>query len=342
MQGGVFISYRRGDGSGFAGRVYDRLVSVYGPEKVFLDVDNLEAGQDFVTELTRSITACDIMLVLIGPAWASAAKASGERRLADPDDFVRIEIETALKADKAVVPLLIDSAEMPPRDQLPESLWPLLRRHAIRLSHESFSGDAARLLGALAEIVQPPRGRASARQEDAPARRVPLVQIGLIAAILLAIIVMILAARYVANPPREMAKESMALVELWETPDYQAAQAAVRERLARLNQQYAGLLSGTPTEQEKTIFISQVGRAAMREDGGTMPLPEFKQKFDLLVRFFNRVSLCAETSICDSATIDAYFGDFLRSFYTYFGKYLSDSGRAFSKYYVPPKLPEPQ
>jgi len=153
MQGSIFISYRRGDGPGFAGRLYDRLEQEFSAERVFLDVDNIAPGLDFVEVLHNKVAACDVLLAVIGRTWADARDGNGELRLHNPDDFVRIEIEQALNQGKRVIPVLVDGAEMPPRKSVPESLHPLLRRNAVRLTHEGFRSDVERLVTALEEAL---------------------------------------------------------------------------------------------------------------------------------------------------------------------------------------------
>jgi hypothetical protein len=153
MRGGIFISYRRGDGPGFAGRLYDRLEQRFSAERVFLDVDNIAPGADFVEVLHDKVAACDVLLAVIGRGWADARDGNGALRLHNPDDFVRIEIEQALSQGKRVIPVLIDGAEMPQRQALPATLNPLLRRNAVRVTHEGFRSDVDRLVDALAEAL---------------------------------------------------------------------------------------------------------------------------------------------------------------------------------------------
>lgn len=158
--GGIFISYRRDDSRHAAGRLLDRLAQTFGREQLFMDVDNLEAGVDFVAELDRQVAKCDVMLVLIGPRWLDARSEKG-RRLDDASDFVRIEIERALQREIRIVPLLIDGAQPPDPTQLPASLQGLSRRQAIVLTHERFGSDVEGLNEALAKIVRPRKGKLS-------------------------------------------------------------------------------------------------------------------------------------------------------------------------------------
>src|SRR5690349_10570277 len=111
--GGIFVSYRRQDSSHLAGRLYDRLADRFGEDQVFMDVDTIEPGVDFAEEITRAVSACKVLLAVIGPNWLAATDERGCRRLDDPDDFVRLEIEAALARGVRVIPILADDAVMP-------------------------------------------------------------------------------------------------------------------------------------------------------------------------------------------------------------------------------------
>src|SRR5271166_5221196 len=113
MRGGVFFCYRR-EGSAFAARaIYDRVAQRVERENVFLDVDNIDLGVDWYNVLTDRVGACDALVAVIGRNWLSTADKDNRRRLDDPDDFVRIEIEAALKRNVRVIPVLVDGAAMP-------------------------------------------------------------------------------------------------------------------------------------------------------------------------------------------------------------------------------------
>jgi Adenylate cyclase, family 3 (some proteins contain HAMP domain) len=148
----VFISYRRSDTGGHAGRLLDALRRRWGRENVFMDVDSIKPGEDWVKVVERHIGRCDALLALIGPDWLTATDAAGQQRLADPRDPLRLEIETALAADKPIIPILLGGVAMPAADALPESLRPLARRHAIRMSNETFDADLRALTTALRRI----------------------------------------------------------------------------------------------------------------------------------------------------------------------------------------------
>jgi hypothetical protein len=142
----IFISYRRDDASGHAGRLYDALAGRYGDRNVFMDVDAIPLGSDFAGEIDRAVASCDVVIVLIGRAWLQATDASGRRRLEDENDYLRREIESALAHDVVVVPTCVQGTPMPRADQLPEALAPLTRRQGIELDDAGWQDDVARLI----------------------------------------------------------------------------------------------------------------------------------------------------------------------------------------------------
>jgi TIR domain/PASTA domain len=145
----IFVSYRRQDTSHVAGRLYDRLVDRFGPNHVFMDVDSIAPGSDFHEEINRAVGASDVVLALLGPGWATAVDDRGRRRLADPGDLVRAEIQAALEQHVRLIPVLVDGARMPDDDEIPTPLHPLRRRHAVRLEHATFRSDVENLVGAI-------------------------------------------------------------------------------------------------------------------------------------------------------------------------------------------------
>ena len=148
----IFVSYRRDESAGFAGRIFDRLVSNFSREQIFMDVDNIEPGLDFVEVLNERVGDCDVFLAVIGPNWTMAKDLNGQRRLDDPHDFVRIEIEAALTRRIRVVPLLIGGSLMPRPDELPETMRALTRRQALEISHAHFNRDVEVLIRALKRV----------------------------------------------------------------------------------------------------------------------------------------------------------------------------------------------
>jgi predicted ATPase len=151
---GIFISYRREHTAGDAGRLYDRLSNHFGKDHVFMDVDSIGFGKDFVTAVRESLAESGILLALIAQDWLTAKDSKGRRRIDDPDDWVRVEIETALQRDIRVIPVLVNGAKLPDSDDLPPDLRPLVRRQALELSHTNFNSGVARLIETVEEVFR--------------------------------------------------------------------------------------------------------------------------------------------------------------------------------------------
>nr|MCU0479923.1 TIR domain-containing protein [Anaerolineae bacterium] len=148
----IFISYRRADSKKDAGRIYDRLVEAFGKHNIFKDVDNIELGDDFRGVLREAVAGCDILLAIIGKQWLNITdEKTGKRRLDNPDDFVRIEIESALQRDKClVIPLLVDGAFMPSGDELPLNLRELAFKNATTVRDDpDFHKDVDKLIDSI-------------------------------------------------------------------------------------------------------------------------------------------------------------------------------------------------
>ncbi len=149
----IFISYRQAETAYAAGWLFDRLADHFGDSKIFKDVDSIGLGDDFVEVITNAVGSCDVLLALIGSQWLTITNENGLRRLDDPDDFVRLEIEAALARDVRLIPILVDGARMPRADELPPSLANLVRRQALELSPSRFDFDTGRLLRKLDETL---------------------------------------------------------------------------------------------------------------------------------------------------------------------------------------------
>ncbi len=145
----IFISYRREDAAGEAGRLHDNLVSSFGSSQVFMDVVNLQPGDDFVEEIKDAVGACDVLVAVIGRRWLSTEHTSGGRRLDEPEDSVRLEIEASLERNVRVVPALVAGAAMLRSSELPESIAALAGRQAVELSHLRWAHDVGRLVEAI-------------------------------------------------------------------------------------------------------------------------------------------------------------------------------------------------
>lgn len=144
----IFISYRRKDSSAYAGRLYDSLARAFGKKNVFKDVIDIGPGTDFRGAIGEAVNGCDIALVLIGPQWLTIKDEAGNRRLDDPNDYVRFEIESALRRDRCkVIPILVGSASMPQSTDLPESLRQLAFKNAVVLREDpDYPSDVDKLI----------------------------------------------------------------------------------------------------------------------------------------------------------------------------------------------------
>jgi TIR domain len=149
MAAKVFISYRRDDSAGYAGRVRDRLERELGRDLLFMDVDAIPLGTNFSKVLHEEVAKCGVLLAIIGPNWPDARDEHGNRRLDDPNDFVRIEIAAALQRNVPVIPILLDGATIPKANQLPEDLKELASRNGMDIRHASFHDDMNRLIRGL-------------------------------------------------------------------------------------------------------------------------------------------------------------------------------------------------
>ncbi|MGB9369162.1 MAG: caspase family protein [Xanthobacteraceae bacterium] len=151
--GKIFVSYRRTDSPGTAGRIYDRLQRQIPKSRIFMDVDAIEPGMDFVAYLHDQIASCEIFLCIIGPQWLGARGEDGQRRLDSPNDFVRIEINAALRRQVPLIPVLVDGATMPRARDLPPDIRDLIRFQALSIRNETFAQDMQRLAGALTNFI---------------------------------------------------------------------------------------------------------------------------------------------------------------------------------------------
>jgi hypothetical protein len=167
MASKVFISYRRDDSAGHAGRVHDRLEREFGRDLLFMDVDAVPLGVNFVKVLSEEVAKCDVLLAVIGPNWLNARDEDGNRRLDNPHDFVRIEIGAALQRNIPVIPILLDGAKVPKPSQLPKELEELSLRNGLDVRHVSFHNDIDKLVRSL----QGQLAEADARRRDEDERR---------------------------------------------------------------------------------------------------------------------------------------------------------------------------
>lgn len=153
----IFISYRRSDSAAVSGRIYDRLCLAFGEQAIFKDVDAIPPGANYPAMLNEAVARCDVLLVVIGLHWLDAHEANGQRRLDNPDDFVRIEVEAGLSRDTVlVIPVLVEEGTMPPAAELPASLRPLYYRNAASVRNDpDFNRDVGRLITTIRDHYPP-------------------------------------------------------------------------------------------------------------------------------------------------------------------------------------------
>jgi tetratricopeptide (TPR) repeat protein len=155
----VFISYRRADSASSATKLYRHLSIRFGKDLIFQDVDDIKPGADFLETLRQELKLCQVFLILIGPRWL--IDTNGRRRLDDPNDVLRMEVAEALSRDATVLPVLVEGADMPSPESLPEPLQPLSRRQAMSLAEDNWIPNVEALIDRLREIILP-------RAEDIP------------------------------------------------------------------------------------------------------------------------------------------------------------------------------
>jgi hypothetical protein len=166
--GGIFISYRRQDAPGYAGRLYDSLAAHYGDQRIFMDIGAIQPGQDFTQRIDEALSSCDVLLAVIGPQWCTITDAGGSRRLEDPEDYVGLEVRTALtRPDVKVIPVLVGGGRMPAREEIPPGLADLRKRQALELSEARWRYDVERLIATL-EGPPPPDPQPDPRRTPEP------------------------------------------------------------------------------------------------------------------------------------------------------------------------------
>jgi hypothetical protein len=184
---GIFISYRRDDASGHAGRLFDRLAARFGRDRVFMDVTDIAPGEDFAHAIETSVGSAELLLAVIGPQWIGAVDDRGRRRIDESADFVRQEIAAGFQHKLRIIPVLVRGARMPREDELPEPLKALAGRQAVELTDARWESDVALFEQALAERLAGPaptpraddRGHASAKRGIVAAIAIALLVAGL-------------------------------------------------------------------------------------------------------------------------------------------------------------------
>lgn len=143
----IFICYRRtGEGAGFGGRIADKLVEHFGPYQCFRDIENIEKGTDFVESIAKATSVCELLLVVIGPDWLTIKDSQGRPKILNKNDFVRLEVSTALSRNIRVIPVLVGGAKDLTEEQLPDDLKLLARRQSHELSDNRWDYDSDQLI----------------------------------------------------------------------------------------------------------------------------------------------------------------------------------------------------
>jgi formylglycine-generating enzyme required for sulfatase activity len=192
MSGQIFISYRRDDSAASAGRLYDRLSGRFPSNRIFIDVDNIAPGVDFVKAIEKSVGSCDVLISVVGKHWLTATDEDGKRRLDNTDDFVRLEIATALKRSIRVIPVLVDGASMPRSGDLPDELRSLVRLQALKVSQDRFRSDSEPLITAVDQALKEVRAERIKRGLTSPGKKTWLSVAGVVTVLALVVVAAIL------------------------------------------------------------------------------------------------------------------------------------------------------
>ena len=155
----VFINYRRGPATPYARQLYEKLSARFGVDNVFWDVDTIQPGMDFVDFIRQAVGLCQVMVSVIGPGWLEASDPDGRRRLENPEDFVRLEIEAALDRKIRIIPVLVGDGTVPRSTDLPSTLAPFVRRNAVEISDSRWDYDTGRLLRVLDRVEAEERAK---------------------------------------------------------------------------------------------------------------------------------------------------------------------------------------
>ncbi len=169
MNGQIFISYRREESRWSTRSLYDRLCAHFDRKQIFMDIDAIALGDDFVKAIEKTVGECDVLIAVIGARWLISKDEHDGRRLDNPEDFVRREIATALKREIRVIPVLVDGALMPRSTELADDLKPLIRRNALQVTDTGFDDDCRRLVGAIVQILE--GAKAGRREREEKERR---------------------------------------------------------------------------------------------------------------------------------------------------------------------------
>jgi hypothetical protein len=265
---GVFLSYRRSDAGGWAGRLKDHLVLRFGPDRVWQDVDDLALGADYLPQILENITSADAVLIVIGPHWLDEGPDGGKARLRNPKDVLRLEIRHALKKPSGVIPALVGGAQMPKSGDLPRSLAPLVNRNGIALVDADWSRSMQLLLERLQDLAR------AARTTEAVA---------------------IPALPDILNKLDDLQTRYF---EQLTTNDSPAAAAIAREALQLLDDQMPNYAHDQTLQLFRGFFLKNLAMA-LRDSGDT---PGFEANLELAARIFETIRREAELHLANVYT----------------------------------------
>ncbi|PPK73936.1 TIR domain-containing protein [Methylobacter tundripaludum] len=173
--GGLFISYRREDCQGWVGRLAEAVKANFDETVLFLDIESIKPGDDFIEAIEIAVGSCALLLALIGPRWLSVVDKAGNRRLDDPKDFVRLEISIAISRKIRIIPILLGGATMPRPEDLPPELIFMARLQALELTDTRWEYDFEQLAKAIEKIIGTQR---VARQSAPNAPNINAISVG--------------------------------------------------------------------------------------------------------------------------------------------------------------------
>jgi formylglycine-generating enzyme required for sulfatase activity len=170
----IFISYRRVDSEGYAGRIYDRFCECFGSDRVFLDVTDISLEENFEDAINQAIGSCLAVIVIIGPQWTKITDEMGRKRLEDPHDFIHLEVKSALEQGVFVIPVLVHGAKMPNSDEVPIDLRLLAEQNAIEIRARRFDHDIEILITEIRRCLGEECLAAPEEERGKPARNIPI------------------------------------------------------------------------------------------------------------------------------------------------------------------------
>ena len=329
----IFISYRRADSADVVGRIYDHLQGVVGKDNIFKDVHSVQAGIDYLEFTSGILEKCDVQLAIIGNQWLSG------RRIDNPEDLVRVEIETAMGRDIPVIPVLVGGAEMPAESELPDSLKPLAYRNAMKVRPDpDFPTDMDRLVRALGGIIPIKSHATSGRPKWLPWAAGMVVVVAAISFFVF------------KGFPENLSGPGYAVM----GPDDSGPSAANVEDAGQVDRamEYVNRFNGTGQLLDAKNKISGATTRAIDELNSVLTNPEFEGRDDLLAQAYNSTILsmveredlgtslellfrfheeqltCRDMGLCDEPVtarfLDADAGDLVNTFYPWVCKIRSD------------------